>query len=219
MTVIIFILNALLLLGRNGAKRLERIRPVENVRYILASQSPRRRELLRYITDTFDVIPSDCSEDVPPGIDIYEVPQYLSVQKALCVSRNHPDDLVIGCDTVVIIDGKILGKPADMAQAFSMLRTLSGRTHTVVSGVCVCLKGKTLSFTQKTEVEFYPLSDSEITEYIERFSPLDKAGAYGIQDKAALFVKNIHGDYYNIVGFPIARLKREIDRIIELCGE
>lgn len=187
------------------------------IKYLLASQSPRRAELMRYIADEFEILPSDCDETVPDGIEPEEIPELLAARKALSVSRLKKDRLVIGCDTVVIIDGVILGKPHTPDRAISMLKTLSGRTHTVVSGVCICYKGKTMSFSQKTLVSFYELSEEEIRDYVQSCKPLDKAGAYGIQDKGGLFVREISGDYYNIVGLPVARLKREIDKLVSIC--
>ena len=187
------------------------------IKYLLASQSPRRAELMRYITDEFEILPSDCDETVPDGIEPEEIPELLAARKALSVSRLKKDRLVIGCDTVVIIDGVILGKPHTPDRAISMLKTLSGRTHTVVSGVCICYKGKTMSFSQKTLVSFYELFEEEIRDYVQSCKPLDKAGAYGIQDKGGLFVREISGDYYNIVGLPVARLKREIDKLVSIC--
>lgn len=191
---------------------------MNSINAILASQSPRRRELLKYIFDDFDIIPPTCEEILPDGIGIYDSAEYLACQKAMSIAKVNPDSIVVGCDTVVIIDETILGKPKDEAQAFIMLKALSGRTHDVVSGVCLSYKGKTLSFSQKTSVTFYPLSDSEILEYIGVYRPLDKAGAYGIQDKGALFVKEISGDYFNIVGLPIARLNIELKKLIKLAG-
>ena len=187
------------------------------IKYLLASQSPRRAELMKYITDEFEILPSDCDETVPDGIEPEEIPELLAARKALSVSRLKKDRLVIGCDTVVILDGVILGKPHTPDRAISMLKTLSGRTHTVVSGVCICYKGKTMSFSQKTLVSFYELFEEEIRDYVQSCKPLDKAGAYGIQDKGGLFVREISGDYYNIVGLPVARLKREIDKLVSIC--
>lgn len=184
----------------------------ENVNVILASQSLRRKELLQYIFDEYDIIPSNADETPPEGAEPENVPEILAVRKALDVSKLHPDSLVIGCDTVVILDGVIFGKPKSIDEAFMMLKTLSGRTHKVVSGVCACYKGRTLSFSQQTAVTFYPLSDGDILKYISESSPLDKAGSYGIQDKGGLFVKSIDGDHYNVIGFPIARLKIELER-------
>ena len=190
----------------------------DNIKFVLASQSPRRAELLKYITPEFEILPSDCDETVPDGVPADEVPQILAVRKALHVRELRPDALVIGCDTVVIIDGVILGKPHDAQDAKRMLRLLSGRTHTVVSGVCICHGSKTLSFTQNTLVSFYDMSDEEIDSYVQECSPLDKAGAYGIQDRGGLFVKHIDGDFYNIVGLPIARLNREIKKLCEIAS-
>ncbi len=188
------------------------------IKYILASSSPRRHELFAFITKDFEVISPDCDEVLPDGIEPYSVPEMLAVRKAMSVAKTYPDEMVVGCDTVVILDGVIFGKPKDENNAYDMLGTLSRRTHTVVSGVCICYKSKTLSFSQETDVEFYPLSDSEIRDYIAEFKPLDKAGSYGVQDGGALFIKGIKGDYYNVMGLPIARLKREIDKLITLAG-
>lgn len=186
---------------------------------ILASQSARRRELITYIFDSFDVIPSDADETPPENVSPEDIPEILSVRKAMSVAKKYPEAVVIGCDTVVILDGAIFGKPKDEAEAFLTLKALSGRTHTVVSGVCICCEGKNMSFSQSTEVTFYPLSDSDILRYISESSPLDKAGAYGIQDRGGLFVKKINGDHYNVIGFPVARLKIELERFEKILGE
>lgn len=189
---------------------------INDVKVVLASKSPRRQELLKYITDEFIVIPSEYEENVPEGLDAENVPEFLAVKKALDVAKDHPDELVIGCDTVVICGGIILGKPKDRTDAFRMLCTLSGRTHQVISGVCLCLKGKTMSFSQTTDVNFYSLREEDIIRYIDTEPVLDKAGSYGIQDGAALFVEGISGDYYNVVGFPIAKLRLEIEKFLSL---
>lgn len=189
---------------------------LSDVSVVLASKSPRRQELLKYITDEFEVIPSGYEENVPDGLDAENVPEFLAVKKALDVAHDHPDELVIGCDTVVICDGVILGKPKDKCDAFKMLCTLSGRTHQVISGVCLCFNGKTMSFSQTTQVSFYSLREEDIIKYIDSENVLDKAGSYGIQDGAALFVESISGDYYNVVGFPIAKLRLEIEKFLSL---
>lgn len=191
---------------------------IDNVKIVLASKSPRREELLKYITDDFEILPADCEEVLPDGVEAFDVPEFLAVQKSMNVSKKRPDAMVIGCDTVVIVDGEILGKPRTEEKAFEMLKKLSGKAHNVVSGVCICYKGKTMSFSQNTLVGFYPLSDEEILSYIRECDPLDKAGSYGIQDRGGLFVKEIIGDYYNIVGLPIARLSREMEKMIKLFG-
>ena len=185
---------------------------------ILASQSARRRELLKYIFEDYEIIPSGADETPPEDVPAENVPEILAVRKAVYVAKDRPHDLVIGCDTVVILDGKIFGKPADLGEAREMLFELSGRTHRVVSGVCICCEGRTMSFSQTTEVTFYPLSAADIERYITEDSPLDKAGSYGIQDRGGLFVKELSGDHYNVIGFPIARLKIELERFEKLIG-
>ncbi len=189
------------------------------MRYILASASPRRCELLKLIIKDFSVIPAKVDETVPENISAEFSPEFLSVKKAKSVALSHPDALVIGADTAVFSDGVMLGKPQDKADAYKMLKGLSGKTHFVITGCALFYKGKTLSFSEKTYVEFYELSDSEINGYISTLSPMDKAGAYGIQDEGGLFVKRIDGDYNNVVGLPVARLKREIDNFLRICGE
>ena len=188
----------------------------DGLKVIIASQSARRRELIQYIFEDFEVIPSDADETPPEGVDAEYIPEILAVRKATDVAKSHPDALVIGCDTVVILDGEIFGKPKSVEEAFVMLKRLSGRTHEVISGVCLSLRGKTMSFTQKTNVTFYPLSDGDIMRYITESNPLDKAGSYGIQDRGGLFVKSLEGDHYNVIGFPIARLKIELERFEKL---
>lgn len=182
---------------------------------ILASASPRRKELMRLLTEDFEVCPSDAEEVFPKDIDIEKAPEYLALNKAREIAKIYPDDLVIGCDTAVFLGGRMLGKPRDAEEAAKMLRSLSGNIHKVISGCALITGGKKMTFSSETEVEFYALSDAEIEEYIRTENPLDKAGAYGIQGKAALFVKGIKGDYYNVVGLPVAELKRKISNISE----
>lgn len=175
---------------------------------ILASQSPRRRELLSIITDDFTVIPSNVEEIVPDEIDPYDSPEYLAKIKAIDIAREYPNDIVIGADTTVFLNGVALGKPKDRSHAYGMLKTLSGNTHYVITG-CAIVKGeKCVSFSVKSEVEFYSLNEEEINAYLDTDEPYDKAGSYGIQAKGALLVKEIRGDYFNIVGLPIGELNR-----------
>lgn len=182
---------------------------------ILASASPRRQELLSLICDDFKIEPADIDETVDSKIDVEKIPELLAAKKGEYVFNNgHSDDIVIGCDTGVFIDNHMLGKPKDKDDAFKMLSELSGRTHKVITGCAVFCKGKSLSFSQVTEVEFYKLTKPEIEEYISTGEPMDKAGAYGIQGKGAVFVKGIKGDYFNVVGLPVALLKRKLS---ELC--
>lgn len=178
---------------------------------ILASKSPRRRELLSLITTDFEIKSADVDEALPSPITPDEAVLYLSKIKASPFAGG--DCAVIGCDTVVAVDGRILGKPTDEEDAFNMLRLLSGRTHSVYTGVTIFNKDKRHSFYVKTDVTFFELSDKEIESYIKTGEPFDKAGAYGIQGKGSMLVKEIKGDYFNVVGLPVSRLKRELDAI------
>ena len=176
--------------------------------YILASGSPRRKELLSLIIPDFEILVSGCEEFVPEGTPAEKVPALLAEQKALAVAKLRPDDIVIGSDTVVVLGGEIFGKPKDKSHAHAMLRALSGKKHFVYTGVAVAEKGEVRSFVQKTEVEFYELSDETIDKYIESFEPMDKAGAYGIQGKGSVLVRGIVGDYFNVMGLPVAETAR-----------
>ncbi len=180
---------------------------------ILASASPRRQELLKYAVKEFEIIPADVDETLPEGIPAEESAEYLAVQKAKAVAADHEFDTVIGCDTVVVLDNEIMGKPRNINHARQMLGRLSGRTHKVITGVCICRRGKSISFSQCTEVEFYELSDREIDEYVNTGDPMDKAGSYGIQSEGCVLVKEIHGDFFNVVGLPVAMLKRVLEKM------
>lgn len=181
-------------------------------RIILASQSPRRQELIANIISDFTVVVSKAEETLPEGIAPEDAPAYLAELKAQAVAADHPDDIVIGADTVVILDGEVLGKPRDRDDAVRMLRALSGKTHTVVTGCAIVKDSQTVSFCDVTRVEFYPLDDREIMEYIATGEPFDKAGAYGIQGRGCVLVKRIEGDFFNVMGLPVARLKRELEK-------
>lgn len=173
---------------------------------ILASASPRRRELLQIITADFKVAPADADESLPEGTPPLEAAQMLAVRKAKTVAESFPDDTVIGADTIVTLDGEILGKPADEADAANMLRKLSGKTHAVVTGVCVIAPGARRVFAESTDVTFTDIPEADIISYANSGEPLDKAGAYAIQGGAAKFAVHICGDYSNIVGLPLAKL-------------
>ena len=180
---------------------------------ILASASPRRRELMGRITEDFAVVVSDVEEVRDPAWSVQELPRYLAAQKAEAVSKSRPDALVIGADTIVALDGTVLGKPRDDEDAFLMLKNLSGKTHKVLTGVAFYRGGKELSsFVQTTEVDFYPLSDRQIRRYLVTGEHRDKAGAYGIQGFGGLFVEGIRGDYFNVVGFPLAKVAKELEK-------
>ncbi|MEW6045911.1 MAG: Maf family protein [Bacillota bacterium] len=177
---------------------------------VLASTSPRRRELLTMVGAVFEVAVPDVDEST---LKKKEAPEELVVRlagaKAADVARRRPEDVVVGADTVVVLDGQLLGKPRDPADARRMLRLLSGRTHQVWTGLAVIQRAKNRRVTaaERTDVTFRHLSDEEIDRYVERGEGLDKAGAYAVQGVGALFVERLEGCYYNVVGLPLARLQ------------
>ncbi len=203
----------------------------QQFKIILASGSPRRKEILEQVGIEFDIWPSQ-AEEVITGSDPDKICVELARQKAVDVAsrirtynENHPelvtgtDILVIGADTIVAKGREILGKPADEEDAARMLRLLSGSTHSVFTGVSFVFIGKEgrageYSFCEETKVSFYPMDEEEIDSYIATGDADDKAGAYGIQSKAASFVRSIEGDYYNVVGLPIARILHELQGIL-----
>lgn len=183
---------------------------------ILASNSPRRQELLKDIVDDFVIEPSFVSEDIDIDVKAVDIPRLLAERKALDIAKRHSDDIVIGSDTVVIVDDKVQGKPTDDNDAYNMLKLLSGREHLVCTGCAIACGDKLRSFSVVTQVEFHNLSDSEIYEYIASKDGVDKAGAYGIQSKGKTLVKGIVGDYFNVVGLPVSKLKRELNLFISM---
>lgn len=183
--------------------------------FVLASASPRRRVLLSRLAVSFVVDPSDVDEDHDGAASPGTLVESLSLSKALDVSGRHPDALLLGADTVVVLDGRILGKPVDGEEAASMLRSLSGRTHRVYSGIALvhAPSGRKVTSHSITDVTFAAIDDVEIAGYVASGSPLDKAGAYGIQDDAgAWFIEGIHGDYHTVVGLPLRRLYSVVRR-------
>lgn len=182
---------------------------LDNYTVYLASNSPRRRELLTLLGIDFSrPVSVDIEETYPAELETEKVPEYLARLKANAyLPLMRKGDLYITADTVVILDNKVLGKPDNNEEAFRMLRALSNRVHTVVTGVCVTTLEQTEQFSATTEVEFGDLTDEEITDYIRDCHPLDKAGAYGIQERiGAIGVKGIKGSYYNVMGLPVHRL-------------
>ena len=175
--------------------------------FILASASPRRRELLEGLGVAFSVRPAKGEEHPAPGLSAGETAAALSRVKCLEVAAAaSPEDVVIAADTVVCFAGEIFGKPHDEGDARRMLRALSGAEHKVFTGVTVSRGGEVLTDVEETVVRFRPLTDAEIDAYIQTGEPMDKAGAYGIQGRAALFVEGICGDYFNVVGLPLCKL-------------
>lgn len=173
---------------------------------ILASASPRRRELMNLITADYQVEPSTLDESDITAETPALLAKALAAAKCNDIAKNHPADVTIGCDTVVDCGGEVFGKPKDHADAVRMLRALSGGTHAVHTGVCIRQGERVNNFVVTSEVSFFPLSEAEIAFYTDTKEPYDKAGAYAIQGRAALWLDQINGDYYNIMGFPVSRV-------------
>lgn len=180
---------------------------------ILASQSPRRKELLTLLGHSFRVQVASVDETME-NLPIAEAVARLSYRKAAAVEAK-ANQIVIGADTVVVLDGKVLGKPRDAEDAVRMLQSLSGKTHQVMTGVCVLKGDRVLTHTEVTQVAFRTITQREIEDYVATKEPMDKAGAYGIQGGAARFVEKIVGDYYNVVGLPVCRLGLMLEKIME----
>ena len=185
------------------------------MKLILASNSPRRKELLSKLNYSFDVIPADCEEHTNAA-NPRDMVKELACHKALNVYKQNPDCCVIGCETVVDLDGKVLGKPKSRDEAVAMLTELSGKTHKVHTGVCVVSKYAIYLFADTSLVTFDKLDDERIKKYVDTGSPMDKAGAYGIQDSG--FVKDIQGSYDNVMGLPTERLKNILQDILAKCN-
>ena len=174
---------------------------------ILASKSPRRAELMQQIGLPFTVCPADADESVTPELSPAEAVAEISKRKALAVRKmRDAGDVIVACDTVVALDHRIFGKPHTAEEAEAMPHLLSGRTHSVFSGLTVCCGTAVTSAVECTDVTFRTLSDAEITAYVKSGEPMDKAGAYGIQGLGAVLVERIAGDYFNVVGLPLCRL-------------
>lgn len=177
---------------------------------ILASASPRRKELLTTAGIEFDIVIKDVDESIPDGTLPVEAAKMTAKKKALAVAKDFENCTVIGADTIVVAGDKILGKPADKADACKTLRMLSGIEHEVITGVCIANGNETDNFAVTSKVKFYELTDEEIETYVATGEPMDKAGSYGIQGKGCVLVERIEGDYFNIVGLPVAEVVRRI---------
>ncbi len=183
----------------------------KNILFVLASKSPRRKELLQNIGIKAEIMPSNVDESVAEGLAPETMVEELSMLKATDVARSlDRNTVVIGADTCVCVDGEIFGKPENSEDARRMLRALSGRSHEVYTGYCIvnCKDGVAVSKCEKTKVFFRTLSEEEISSYIATNEPMDKAGAYGIQGKGSKFIERIEGDYFNVVGLPVCALTR-----------
>lgn len=181
---------------------------------ILASQSPRRKQLLSMLNIPFDVVVADIDEKIDDNNDLVKEIEKLSFQKANSVYQNNKDAIVIGSDTIVKINDKVLGKPKSYEQAKQMLQALSNNTHEVVTGVTIIKDKKAETFSEIAKVTFYPLSEEEIDDYIKTNEPMDKAGAYAIQGIGAKFVKSIDGDFYTIMGLPVGELYHRLQKYL-----
>ena len=182
--------------------------------YILASQSPRRKQLLAWADIEFDVIVSEAAEDFPAGMDVQEVPVHIAQKKAIAVQEKiklefpiHQGKWIIAADTIVVLENEIIGKPNDRADAINILQKLSGKTHRVITGVFLINDIESRNFSETTLVHFHPLTLSQIEYYVDQYQPYDKAGAYGIQDWIGVVgIQGIEGDFYNVMGLPVSKL-------------
>ena len=189
---------------------------LKKYKVILASNSPRRKELLAGLGVDYEVrtLP-DVDESYPETLQGADIPLYIAKEKAdAYVAMMQPGELMITADTIVWLDGQVLGKPVDREDALRMLRTMSGRSHEVFTGVCITTTEWQRSFTAQTKVRFATLSEDEIAYYVDKFQPMDKAGAYGVQEWIGFIgVENISGSYYNIMGLPVQKLYRELLKV------
>jgi septum formation protein len=181
---------------------------------ILASQSPRRKQLLTDAEIAFTVQSPDIEEHFPDNIPLHVVPEYIARNKAMAIARNHKDKIVIAADTVVILEGSIIGKPKDKADAMDILKSLSGKRHEVVTGVVIAVHDTVTTLREITGVYFRPLTEVQIAHYIDNYQPYDKAGAYAIQEWIGLVgIEKIEGDFYNVMGLPVSRVVDALCRI------
>lgn len=188
---------------------------MNNLPVILASASPRRQQLLTQVGIEFTIIPSTVHEDFSIDLSPENFVKHYAELKAMDVAKHHPNHLVIGADTIVVHQNQILGKPKDEKESFAMLSSLSGETHTVITGVSIQCPGKNIrtTITEKTHVTFRELKEQEILYYIQNYHPLDKAGSYGIQDWFAVCVEKIEGCFYNVMGFPLSSFYQRYKKI------
>ena len=183
---------------------------LENKHIVLGSASPRRRELLSMILTNFEVIAPVCDETLDPNLEITKAIEDISLRKALSINSG---DIIITADTLVVLNDKILGKPNNRQDAFNMLSMLSGNTHKVITAVTIKTTEKTVTFSNETKITFSTLETCDIEDYLNTDEPYDKAGSYGIQGLAGVFVSKIEGDYFNVVGLPINKLKQHLKNL------
>ncbi len=189
----------------------------ENKKIVLASASPRRKELITLICEDVSIRPVDCDESLPENISAKDAVEYLSkIKNEASRKISAEEEIVISADTVVAIGNVILGKPSDKNDARQMMNLLSGKTHQVYTGVTISSFSHSVTFSVCTDVKFYDLSEKEIEDYISSEEPYDKAGAYAVQGTFAKHIEGINGDYYNVVGLPVSRLYRELMAFINI---
>ena len=189
--------------------------------FILASQSPRRKQLLEWAEIPFTVMVSDTNESYPSNLPIAEVPAYIAKHKALAVKANLEKQAtnkeipcIIAADTVVVLDQTIMGKPLDRADAIASLSKLSGNTHEVITGVCIIYADQEIIFSETTKVRFHPLTQAQIAFYVDAYKPYDKAGGYAIQEWIGVVgIQGIEGDFYNVMGLPVSKLVQKIKQL------
>ncbi len=182
---------------------------------ILASQSPRRKQLLEWAEVPFEIVVKETDEHFPPNLEPEEVAVYIARNKALAVQKErNADDVILAADTIVVLGDNIIGKPVHREDAVSILLALSGETHKVITGVVIRKGEEETAFADVTEVEFHDISVKEIEFYVDKYKPYDKAGAYAIQEWIGVVgIKSIHGDFYNVMGLPVSRVIRALQRI------
>ena len=193
---------------------------MDNKHFILASQSPRRKQLLQWAEIPFDVMVSDTDELYPDGLKTSEVAVYIARNKALAVQNilNDKKDngkIIIAADTIVVLNNEVIGKPKDREDAITILKKLSGQKHEVITGVVILSAAKEIAFADTTEVEFHELTDEQVTFYVDKYKPYDKAGAYAIQEWIGVIgIKSVKGDFYNVMGLPVSRVVKELANLL-----
>ncbi|QXV67420.1 septum formation protein Maf [Mucilaginibacter achroorhodeus] len=187
-----------------------------NQKIILASKSPRRQELLKLMDIDFRVVLKEVDESYPDGLSPAEIAVYIASKKAEAFDEEVNDEIVLTADTIVAIDGLILGKPESREHAIEMLQRLSGKVHEVYTGVCLFYKGEYNKFYDRSEVFFRQLTDEEIISYVDEYEPYDKAGSYGIQQRIGLIgIERINGSYTNVVGLPTEKVYQQLKRLVQ----
>ncbi|MBI5857450.1 MAG: septum formation protein Maf [Sphingobacteriales bacterium] len=185
---------------------------------ILASQSPRRKQLLEWAEVPFDVIVAETDEHFPPGLTPEEIAIYIARNKAMAVQqKTNSNDVILAADTIVVLNDHIIGKPVHREEAITILMALSGEKHKVITGVVIRRGDEEISFADITEVEFHDLSTEQIEFYVDKYKPYDKAGAYAIQEWIGVIgIKSVNGDFYNVMGLPVSRVVRELTSVMSI---